>query len=272
MPATFWTCSTTPSFTRSPPRRGATSAQCSTECPSATRSRSRRPSAPRACGRQRRERAARARRARPGRRGRSAAPAGEEVVEDRVRREHGQTGRGRLVDDLVGRAGAHVVDEHVVRREAAAGISRARTRRRRASRAREAELRDDLLELGACASLVARERRAVHVAASTSSPRERHGATTSRAPSPASSARARAGAVAVARCAAASTGTRRGRSRGRSRATFGEWSGNERRSTLDHRGRHALGGSSRRLAAPVREPEQRAACAAGATSGAASTA
>ena len=38
---------------------------------------------------------------------------GEERVEDGVRREHRQAGRRRLVDDLVGRAGAHVVDERV---------------------------------------------------------------------------------------------------------------------------------------------------------------
>ena len=42
---------------------------------------------------------------------------GKQRVEHRVRREHGDTARRRLVDDLVRRAGAHVVHEQVVRRE-----------------------------------------------------------------------------------------------------------------------------------------------------------
>ena len=38
---------------------------------------------------------------------------GQQRVERRVRGDDRKTGRGRLVDDLVGRAGAHVVDERV---------------------------------------------------------------------------------------------------------------------------------------------------------------
>ena len=55
---------------------------------------------------------------------------GQQVVEDRVRREHGQARRSRLVDDLVGRAGAHVVHEHVAAREELRECARAAPARR----------------------------------------------------------------------------------------------------------------------------------------------
>ena len=133
----------------------------STECPAATRSRSRRPMAARSSRRQLRQR--------PNPLGESAGiPAREallgleQLVEDRVRREDGQTCRRGLVDDLVGRAGAHVVDEGVVRREQ---LRKLGTRHRIADRhaAVEPELRDELLELGAVRPFLVGERRAVHV-------------------------------------------------------------------------------------------------------------
>ena len=55
----------------------------------------------------------------------------QEIVEDRVRREHRQARRSRLVDDLVGRARTHVVDQDVAARE---------ERRNLAARHRPAEL------------------------------------------------------------------------------------------------------------------------------------
>ena len=70
---------------------------------------------------------------------------GKQVVEDRIRREHAEARRSRLVDDLVGCAGAHVVDQHVAAREERRDLRTSdrhrRARRRRRSRARAARAR-----------------------------------------------------------------------------------------------------------------------------------
>ena len=71
-----------------------------------------------------------ARRARRRPRGESAARSGRNAVEDRVRGEHRQARRGGLVDDLVRRAGTHVVDERVGAGEQLRHVARAGRARR----------------------------------------------------------------------------------------------------------------------------------------------
>ena len=118
IPATFGTWRTTPSAHAVTASRveDADAAHDCDRVARATRSREPlRPTSPRARGRSSRERARiRSPRGAVGVVARGEAKlVGEERVEDRVRGEHRQAGRGGLVDDLVGRARAHVVDERV---------------------------------------------------------------------------------------------------------------------------------------------------------------
>ena len=108
-----------------------------TECAASTRSRSRRPSAARSSGLAPASAPIRSASARGSCRGKAPLRV-EERVEDRVRGQHRQTrGRG-LVDDLVRRARAHVVDERVAAPRAARGsrLAAPRPRARRGPRAR----------------------------------------------------------------------------------------------------------------------------------------
>ena len=85
---------------------------------------------------------------------------GQQVVEDRIRREHGQARRGGLVDDLVGRARAHVVDEDVAAREERRHLG---ARHRPAELGVEPELRREPLELALVRVVLAVAGRAVHL-------------------------------------------------------------------------------------------------------------
>ena len=84
----------------------------------------------------------------------------EQVVEDRVRGEHGQTTRRRLVDDLVGRTGAHVVDERIGLREQPGNLG-VRHCVFQPHPLSQAELSAEPLELGAVCSLSVRQRGSV---------------------------------------------------------------------------------------------------------------
>ena len=161
MPATFWMWRTTPSVMRA--RR----------VEDATRPRLHRVARLDALAKPPPERralvGARAPRARgSGRRARAGPRAGsscvrvEQRVEDRVRGEHRQAACRSLVDDLVRRAGAHVVDERVVRREER-GISARGTASPSATRPSSPSSADEPLELRAMRALLVGERRAVDV-------------------------------------------------------------------------------------------------------------
>ena len=106
--------------------------------------------------------AADARRGSPGRRASKRSSGRQQLVEDRVRGEHRQARRRRLVDDLVGRAGAHVVDQRVAAREERRQLG-ARHRRHRSSRGREPSSATSCSSSARCASLLVGERRPVHV-------------------------------------------------------------------------------------------------------------
>ncbi len=85
---------------------------------------------------------------------------GKQRVEHRVRREHGNAARRRLVDDLVRRTGAHVVHEQVVRREEL-GHLRTVDRPLQLRPVSEPELVPQRQELAAVLPLQLGERRAV---------------------------------------------------------------------------------------------------------------
>jgi hypothetical protein len=96
----------------------------------------------------------------------------EQAVEDRVRGEYRNAARGRLVDDLVRRAGAHVVHERVARGEELRDTSTGHGVRQGDALA-EAELAHQTLELLSMRALVGRERRAVDVEPGTRDLRDR---------------------------------------------------------------------------------------------------
>ena len=85
---------------------------------------------------------------------------GQQVVEDRVRREHRQARRGGLVDDLVGRARAHVVDQDVAAREERRNLG---ARHRAAELGVEPELAREPLELALVRVVLAVAGRAVRL-------------------------------------------------------------------------------------------------------------
>ena len=179
---------------------------------------------------------------------------GEEPVEDRVRGEHRQAGCRRLVDDLVGRAGAHVVHERVVRREAAPGSRHAGPASPIVTRPSSPSSRDELARAPRGGALLLRERRAVDVELDVVAGQRHRARPRRRAPSRSSSARARAGAV-----PAPARGGAHGNS---SRSipcpiarTFLDGSGNERWSTLVTAVETRSAACSRSARAPVREPE-----------------
>ena len=88
----------------------------------------------------------------------------EERVEGGVRGDHRQTGRGRLVDDLVRRPFAHVVDERV-HLGVQAGHGVVRRRAADVDPVEQAELDHEPLERHLVEPLLLRDRRAVHAEA-----------------------------------------------------------------------------------------------------------
>ena len=214
------------------------SAQCSTECRAAT---SRRAARAAAGGRAR----AAARRG-LGVVAVEAQLRGQQVVEDRVRREHRQARRCRLVDDLVGRARAHVVDEHVAAREELGHLRSAPPGRRARHRRRTRATRE--------LALVLLERRVGAVRLDVRA-RERGAARgSSRAPSPANSGRARARAA----CSSAGASVHGNSSTSMPwpiACTFCERSGNERSSTETIAVQTFSAARTTACALPVRVPE-----------------
>ena len=162
----------------------------------------------------------------------------EELVEDRVRGEHRTACRCGLVHDLVRSAGAHVVDERVVRREQRRDLG-ARNGVSERDAPVELELADELLELRSMCPLLVGERRAVDVRARHRLPRAARPRPRRRAPSRSSSGRARAAASPRPR-AAASTGTPRGRCRARSPAASSTEAGTSASPRSSPRSRRAL--------------------------------
>src|SRR5438445_6242426 len=78
---------------------------------------------------------------------------GQEIVEDRIRREHRQTCGRRLVDDLVGRPRAHVVHQSIRAGEELWHLATGHGALQRDARADAEHLRQ-LVELAAAAALL----------------------------------------------------------------------------------------------------------------------
>ena len=122
----------------------------------------------------------------------------EELVEARVRREHRQAAAARLVDGLVGRAGPHVVHEHVGTRRARSRISLRGTGSRIAARSPIPSSPISRSSRRRCSSLLGAPRGAVDVQPHVRHERHR-AAGSSRSPSPARYGRARQRAAASPR-------------------------------------------------------------------------